>query len=402
MDTSFDDERIHALVRRVFFIEDIVTGTASSRDKLIYKYHGRLMLEDTARAYDQLAADLKPFNITPLFRLEGDRQAVLLVPGVPQLGQSNPRVNLIMFILTVISVLVTGALYNTTEPLPSRIGPAIWAIISTGLPFTISLLAILGAHEFGHYLMGRHHGVNVTLPYFIPLPLVSPVGTMGAFINMKEPPKNRRILLDIGIAGPLAGLIVAIPVLLIGLSLSTVSPLPSGVEDGGMLTIEGNSVLYLASKFLVFGRLLPAPASYGDVSPLLYWLRYFFTARPVPLGGMDVILHPVAWAGWFGILVTALNLIPAGQLDGGHMMYVLFGRKFAERSLPFILIAVVLLGFLWNGWWLWAALIFLLGRSYAEPLDQITPLDNRRRVLAVIALILFLLVFTPVPLSLFG
>jgi membrane-associated protease RseP (regulator of RpoE activity) len=224
----------------------------------------------------------------------------------------------------------------------------------------------------------------------------SPFGTMGAFINMKEHPKNRRQLLDIGIAGPLSGLIVAIPVLLLGLSLSTVSSLPQAMPPGSMM--EGNSLLYLLSKFAVFGQFLPAPETYGGMNPILYWVRYFFTGTPFPFGGLDVQLHPVAFAGWAGILITGLNLIPAGQLDGGHMLYVLFGRRTAQRILPFILVALVGLGFVWSGWWLWAMIIFILGRVYAEPLDQITPLDGRRRFMAGLALILFVLTFTPVPL----
>jgi hypothetical protein len=162
--------------------------------------------------------------------------------------------------------------------------------------------------------------------------------------------------------------------------------------------MEGNSLLYLLAKFAVFHQWLPTPVSFGALPPLLYWVRYFFTGLPFPLGGIDVNLSPVAWAGWAGILVTSLNLVPAGQLDGGHMLYVLFGAKGSRRVLPFILIAMVALGFFWYGWWLWAVLIFFLGRSYAEPLDQITPLDGRRKALAVLALVIFVLVFTPVPL----
>jgi membrane-associated protease RseP (regulator of RpoE activity) len=169
------------------------------------------------------------------------------------------------------------------------------------------------------------------------------------------------------------------------------------------LTLEGNSVLYVLSKYLVFHQWLPSPASFGGIPPLLYYARYFFTGHPLPAGGLDVNLHPIAWAGWAGLLVTALNLIPAGQLDGGHMLYVLLGTRRARQTLPFILVGLILLGFVWSGWWLWAALIFfLVGRSYAEPLDQITPLNPARKALAVLALIIFLLVFTPVPLQSLG
>ncbi|MDZ4158970.1 MAG: site-2 protease family protein, partial [Anaerolineaceae bacterium] len=278
---------------------------------------------------------------------------------------------------------------------------AVVVFIQRGFPFAASIIAILGAQEFGHYLAGRFHGLHVTLPYFIPMPF-SPFGTMGAFINMKGAPKNRRALLDVGIAGPLAGLVVTIPVLLLGLSLSTVEPLPLAPAAGTALQLEGNSLLYLLSKLVVFGRILPEPPSYGGVAPLLYWARYFFTGAPSPLGGIDVLLHPVAWAGWAGILVTGLNLIPAGQLDGGHMLYVLFGRKTSQRILPFILAGLALLGWIaWRGWWLWAVLIYFLGRTHAEPLDQITALDGRRKALAVVALLVFVLTFTPVPLKIF-
>jgi membrane-associated protease RseP (regulator of RpoE activity) len=149
---------------------------------------------------------------------------------------------------------------------------------------------------------------------------------------------------------------------------------------------------------LTFGKWLPQPTSFEGLSPAIYRLRYFFTGSPVPLGGLDVQIHPVAWAGWAGLFVTAINLIPAGQLDGGHILYVLFGKEKAKRIFPFVLGALILLGFVWSGWWLWALLIFFFGRRYAEPLDQITKIDRKRKVLGIIALVLFVLLFIPVPL----
>jgi membrane-associated protease RseP (regulator of RpoE activity) len=268
--------------------------------------------------------------------------------------------------------------------------------IPRGVPFAASMLAILLAHEFGHYLAARYHKTAVSLPYFIPFPF-SPLGTLGAAIRLKEPPKNKRVLLDIGLAGPLAGLIIAIPILILGLSLSDLGTLPLNPDAWSDQILEGNSVLYLALKYLVKGRLLPAPVDYGGVDPILYWVRYFFIGLPLPYGGLDVFMHPLAWSGWAGLLVTALNLIPAGQLDGGHISYVLFGRK-ATKIVPYIIIALVLLGIFWWGWLLWAGLIFFLGRIYAQPLDDITPLDDRRRALAIFGLIVFVLVFTPIPL----
>jgi membrane-associated protease RseP (regulator of RpoE activity) len=395
MDTPQDFQMIDTLVSRVFSIEDITLGTAKSQ--YLVRYRGQLR-GDSETAYDQLAGWLKNYQLTPLFRIEDGRQAVIIVPGMPQPRPSNPMINLGLAVLTLISVLWTGANYNTQGVLPSDPLEYIAAVLQNGWPFALSILAILGSHEFGHYLAGRYHGVHVTLPYFIPFPTV--LGTMGAFINMKERPKNRKVLLDIGVAGPLAGFIVSIPVLLIGLSMSPLSTLR--INPGEMIQMEGNSLVYLFSKFLVFGKFLPEPASFGNLSPILYWLRYFFTSLPTPLGGLDVSLNSVAWAGWGGLLVTALNLIPAGQLDGGHMLYVLVGREGSQKVYPIILVTLIILGAVWTGWWMWAALIFFLGRSYAEPLDQITPLDKRRKALAILALLIFIITFSPVPLTAIG
>ena len=216
--------------------------------------------------------------------------------------------------------------------------------------------------------------------------------------NGKKIPKNKKHLMDIGIAGPLIGLLVAVPVLFIGLSLSTVGPVELDLPEGYVHFLEGNSIFYLMAKYITFGKLLPQPASYGDLSPVLYWLRYFFTGSPAPLGGIDVQIHPVAWAGWAGLFVTAINLIPAGQLDGGHILYTLLGKEKAKRIFPIVLVALVIMGFFWSGWWLWAFLIFFIGRRYAEPMDQITPIDLKRKILGILALIVFVLLFSPVPL----
>lgn len=393
------------LVASEMVVEDVTLGDAKAA--YLVRYRGRLAAEDTAAAYDRLAQRLKPLNVTPLFRNEGQRHAVLLLGGVISPKPSNVWVNIILFALTVASVFLAGAIYTLggvyegpAQVTMRSLQPYLFESLIGGASFTLALLSILLAHEFGHYLAGRYHHTNVTLPYFIPFPFGA-FGTMGAFIQLKEPPKNRRILLDIGIAGPIAGLVVAVPVLLIGLALSNVGEIPRFLTPGQSLQIEGNSILYLLTKWVVFGQLLPAPADYGGLAPWLYWLRYFFTGQPLPLGGSDVLLHPVAWAGWAGLLVTALNLIPAGQLDGGHVIYVLLGKR-ASLLLPVILAVLIGLGFFWPGWWLWAFLIFLLGRLHAEPLDQVTRLDGTRRLVALVGLVIFILVFTPVPLLTVG
>jgi len=388
-----------SLIRPIFRIDDVTWG--DEKGSYLVRFRGEL-LSDPEQAYDRLVTALAPLNVTPLFRQDGDKHAIVLLKGIHRVRPSNPVTNFVLLGLTVISMLIAGTYSVYAGPFTTNIAlvwPHLLPALRLGLAFTVSLLAILLAHEFGHYLAGRFHHSAVTLPYFIPFPL-SPFGTMGAFIQLKEPPRNRRILLDIGIAGPLAGLIVAIPVLFIGLHLSEVSRLPVFLQTGEALSLEGNSILYLLAKFIVFGQWLPDPGNSGVFNPLTYWIRYFFTGQPVPFGGLDVQLHPVAWAGWAGLLITALNLIPAGQLDGGHILYVLIGRK-ARFLLPFILVGLIILGFVWSGWWLWAFLIFFLGRIYAEPLDQITPLDPKRKALAIFSMLLFLLIFPPIPLSYF-
>ncbi len=393
--SKVETDNLTPLVRRVLRIDDTTWGTA--QQGFLVRYRGELYL-DSETAYDQLAEGLQPHDVTPIFRLEDGRQTILLIRGVVRPKPSNPWVNAGLFILTLLSVLFAGALYNYEGPVTGNTLTDIKNIVAnlgTGWPFAVSMLAILTAHEFGHYLAARYHKTAVTLPYFLPFPL-SPFGTMGAFIQLKQPPKNKRILLDIGVAGPLAGLVVAIPVLIIGLYTSEVSKIPLVLPPGQVF--EGNSILYLLLKYIVHGNLLPQPVHFGGISPALYWIRYFFTGMPLPTGGLDVTINSVAWAGWAGLLVTALNLIPVGQLDGGHLIYGLLGVR-ARKIRPFILGGLLLMGLVWSGWWLWAFLIFLMGGVHAEPLDQITPLDQRRKAVAILGLIIFILVFTPVPLA---
>ncbi len=375
------------LVSRVFRIDDVTSE--DPRKGFFLRYRGMLLNDDSAGAYDQLAELLSPYNAMPLFRIEDERQIIYIAPKMPEPKKDNISTNIILFVLTVFSVMLAGA--QPEGAMPNDIAGQLLMLaksIFTGWPFALSLLGILVSHELGHYFMSRHHKTPATLPYFIPFPL-SPLGTMGAAIIMRGVPKNKRVLFDIGVAGPIAGLIVAIPVLFYGLSLSTLGT----IDPNPNRFLEGNSLLYLFAKFVTFGKLLPSPI---DPQGFLYWLRYFFTGGPVPFGGTDVFIHPVAFAGWAGILVTALNLIPAGTLDGGHVIYGLFGDK-ARKAFPFIIGILIVLGLFWSGWWLWAAILFWLGRVHAQPLDQITTLDPPRRLLAYAMIIVFILVFMPVP-----
>jgi membrane-associated protease RseP (regulator of RpoE activity) len=325
--------------------------------------------ESADAAYDELRGRFERHGFTPLVRRdEGGQIDLIATPVLFNPPQSNPWINLALLAATVLSTLWVGAVSEfAAQDLPGTPGLGDLAL---GLPYSLSLMVILGAHELGHYFAARHHGVPVTLPYFIPLPL-PPIGTMGAFIRLKAPIKNKRALLDVGLAGPLAGLAFAIPILLYGLATSPVQALPAGGY-----TLEGNSILYALAKLAVKGQFLPA-------------------------GGQDVFLNQMAWAGWVGLLVTGLNLIPVGQLDGGHVAYTLLGKRAKVLFWP-VIGALLLLSIVGQTlmWGIWVVLLFTLGRIYAVPLDDVTELDGGRRALAILGLATFVLVFVPVPLRL--
>jgi membrane-associated protease RseP (regulator of RpoE activity) len=394
-------------VARIFRVEDVTVGNPK---EWIARYRGYLLNEDTEAAYDQLADAVRPYNITPLFRKEqGGKQVIFLVPSppVPKLS-SRMYINVILFVLTVFSMMLMGVdippeALAAGEPSTLQF---LFRNILSGWPFALSMMGILFTHEMGHYIMCRYYNVPATLPFFIPAPLISPLGTLGAFIAMRGIPKNKRILFDVGVAGPLAGVVIAIPVLFIGLSLSHLGSVGHSAP-GSAGFLEGNSLFYLFSKFVVFGKLLPEPATMNGLSPALYWLRYFFTAQPIPFNGLDVQLNPVALAGWAGLLVTALNLVPVGTLDGGHVAYGLFGEK-ARRIFPFAIGALIAFSFLPSlltfslgafnySWLLWVFILFWLGNVRTQPLDDITPLDGKRRAIGFFMLLLFVLLFTPIP-----
>jgi membrane-associated protease RseP (regulator of RpoE activity) len=392
-------------VSRIFRVEDVTSGGK----ELIARYRGHLIGEDTVAAYDQLADAIRPYGIMPLFRKEGDYQTILLVPTLVIPGRA-PKVwiNVAMFILTVLGVMLTGVDVPASA-VPAN-GSLPWAYLFShileGWPFALAMLGILFTHEMGHYVACRIYKVPATLPYFIPAPFISPLGTLGAFIMMRGIPKNKRVLFDVGVAGPLAGLVVTIPVLFLGLWLSHLGPVGNpGTGTSGFL--EGNSLFYLFAKYVVYGKLLPEPTTLHGLSPVAYWIRYFLTGHPIPFGGLDVQLHSVALAGWAGLLVTALNLVPVGTLDGGHVAYGLFGEK-ARQIFPVAIGVLIALMFLpvfltlsitaFNlSWLLWVFILFWLGNVRTIPLDDITELDTKRRALGFFVLFLFFLIFTPIP-----
>ncbi len=381
-----------SLIARVFHIEDVTTG----EQEYLYRFRGQLLVDSLEAHDERLSAWLQPYGLTPLFRKDREgRQVIFLVHSLPAPQKSNPAVNVLLFVLTLVSVIWVGMQFTDPALIPPGASPAqaFWlALWNGGLPFAASMLGILLAHEFGHYLAARRHKTDATLPYFIPMP-VTILGTLGAVIVWKELPRNKRVLFDVGVAGPLAGLVVAVPVLLYGLSISqlgTVEPTPGGF-------IEGNSILYLLAKFAVFGRF---PAGAGHIRrpaacALLAALLLHRRAGALRRGGC---VHLAGGAGRLGGDSRHRAQPAAGGAAGWrpHHSTPLFGSKL-RYAFPVVIVFLGLMGFFWSGWWLWVVLLFLFGRRSAEPLDQITELDPPRRALAWLMIVIFFLVFTPVP-----
>jgi membrane-associated protease RseP (regulator of RpoE activity) len=274
-------------------------------------------------------------------------------------GSLRP-IHVVLFLTTLFTTTLAGSFQAGVNPLDDL------RLLTRGLPFSATLMGILLVHEMGHFLMSRIHGVAATPPYFIPGPPFL-VGTFGAFIRMRTP-TNRKALFDVGAAGPWAGFLVAIPAVFYGLSLSEVRPLEAS---------SGNLVL-------------------GD-SLVFRWLTRL--ALGVSPADVTILLHPIALAGWFGLFVTFLNLLPVGQLDGGHVIYALIGRRhrWVARVSLLVIVGLAFLG--WQGWVMWAVLVTVLGLDHPPTVDD-TPLDLRRRVAAWLTIGLFAITFMPVPLVL--
>jgi len=314
----------------------------------------------------------------PVERFFERRNAAPPETAVPETAPKRrpPLFPLVLFLCTVLSTLAVGAQFalayaNNQAPFSADFHP--YAVILSdprllllGIPFSFTLLGILLAHELGHYFACRYYGIAASYPYFIPAPTI--IGTMGAFIRIRSPIVNRKALFDVGLAGPVVGFLFAVPALAIAIAYSKLAPAAQ------------------ASSLIVFGdpplvRLLTA------------WLRPGIAAD-------DILLNPVGRAAWVGLFATALNLLPVGQLDGGHILYALASEKHRKVSLGFVLLLVPLGIFFWQGWLLWSVLLLMLGFRHPRLLDRWEPLDRTRRVWALAALVIFLLCFTPSPFAL--
>jgi membrane-associated protease RseP (regulator of RpoE activity) len=275
---------------------------------------------------------------------------------------------LLLFLLTVFTTLWAGAYQAYSGTIR---GPLVFLwehpeMLWKGIPFAGTLLFILVTHEFGHFILSRIHRVPASLPLFIPGPPHF-IGTFGAIIRMRGPILNRRALFDIGVAGPLAGFVVAVVALVIGLFLSTV------VDRTSTFGLQlGEPLLLKFMAWLIIGALPPEA---------------------------DVLLHPIAFAAWFGLFVTSLNLIPIGQLDGGHVAYALWGK--GQRTMAFAVLPLLLmLGFVgWPGWFVWAFMAGMWGLAHPPVLDPQAPLGRGRILVGWIAFAVFVLTFAPIPFS---
>jgi membrane-associated protease RseP (regulator of RpoE activity) len=282
--------------------------------------------------------------------------------------------HVLLLALTIVSTTMAGACHYASfesdfgailqqgfDPVP---------FFANGLWYSVTILVILGCHEMGHYLACRYYDVDASLPFFLPAPLPL-TGTLGAFIRIREPIPSKRMLFDIGIAGPIAGFLLAVPALFIGLSLSRIAAIPPGMNGVSL----GEPLLFQWAAALIWGT---------------------------PAEGYAINMHPVAFAAWFGLLATALNLFPIGQLDGGHISYAVLGRRSSHVTLLMVLMAIALT-FWSRSWLVWTVLmvtmLMLFGRHHPSTADEHVPLDGTRVMLALFALFMFVVCFTPAPIE---
>ncbi len=321
--------------------------------------------DDFEERFDELRRFLVPLNFVPFLRKEKG-EFIISVKKQQERKFRSSKVNLIMLFVTIGTTLIAGmwwwASYDSVEPLFST-----YNLVNGALFFTLPLMTILGIHEMGHYYMARHHGIEASLPFF--LPFAPPLGTIGAFISIREPIPDRKSLLDLGVAGPICGFIVAVPVAILGLYLGGVMDRPLPQDFEGVAWVINYPLIFMA-----LDRILP-----------------FSTGTT---------MHPTAFAGWVGFLVTGLNLLPAGQLDGGHIVRALLGEgaKYASYiAAGFLLIFGILF---YPGWLIFAIfLLFFVGLKHPPPLNELGKLDLKRKGVGIMAMVLLLACFHPIPIG---
>ncbi|MDB6017914.1 MAG: Peptidase [Pedosphaera sp.] len=330
-----------------------------------------MLRESAAAAYQKLKQTLGAQTVPLLQQDDQMGAAILLMPkSVEEATLERPVhvwVNWLLFGLTLLTTTWVGAAQQGVDLLrePGR--------FAVGLPYSLGLLAILGVHELGHFFAARRHGMNVTPPYFIPVPFA--LGTFGAFIKMRSPSEDRRSLFDVAVAGPLAGLAIAIPALLIGLHYSN-------VENSSLHFMNGSAVSTPVGSSILFALL--AKLSLGGA-----------------LAGGDMLrLSPLAFAGWLGLIITALNLLPIGQLDGGHIARAMFGNRIGRIISNVALWTLFLLALLkFPGLMVWALIVFFIAGRSTPPLNDLTPISPAQRYLGYLTFLILALIIIPLPAS---
>lgn len=283
--------------------------------------------------------------------------------SLQQFLKSIPKIHWILFIATGFTTVTAGAMQQGVIPWETP-----WQIYK-GLPFALTLLIILLCHEMGHYFMARYHNLDVSLPYFLPAPPIPfLIGTLGAFIRIRSPILNKPSLMDVGAAGPLSGILITLPLLVLGLQLSDIHVVSGAGQMPGI--VLGESILFKIICWLTVGSL---PDNY------------------------NIVMHPIAFAGWIGLLVTNINLIPVGQLDGGHVSYALFGNNSQQISKVFYILLIIFGLFSWYGWLVWVVLLAIMGFNHPTPLQYWVPLDEKRRRIGYLTIAVFILTFMPEP-----
>ena len=327
----------------------------------------RIDEETLEEKFESLRLTLLQKQYIPMIKKEHGEFVIYVVKKPQQKKQKPIWVNIILLIATVFTTTLAGSLQWVDIDQVDWMNIISFPYLLNGfIFFSIPLLLILGVHEMGHYFVSKKHHVDASLPYFIPLPPPFLLGTFGALISTREPIPNRKALIDIGAAGPLCGFLVAIPVSLIGFYLMQQNPIPVTSSEGSLI-------------------LLPPL--------LLQWMQSLFSIPDTYL------IHPTLFAGWVGIFLTAVNLLPTGQLDGGHVARAILKEK--HRYLSWIVIFVLAaLSFFYTGWLFFAIIILLfIGTQHQPPLNEITPLDTKRKLLGLVILIIFILSFAPIPFS---
>jgi len=345
------NERVIEFLNTKMSVEDIADSS------VMVKVKGKIHLP-IQKTIGEIKEYFLHTEYTPLFSEENGQHTVQF--GIYRKPDTKPKywLNIILFFATILSTIFAGSFNSGGNPFENV------SDLLLGIPFSLSIMAILTCHELGHYFVSRREGMITTLPYFIPVPFHF-LGTFGAVIRMKSIVPSRKSLLKVGMSGPIAGFLVALPICIIGIYLSEISAAP---ETEGVLRL-GDSLL-----FWIFARII-----HPSIPP-----------------GHDIFLHPVAFAGWLGLFVTSMNLIPIGQLDGGHVTFSLFLKKRRHLYIP-IFGAVIALGLLWFGWYFWLLVAFFIARRDPIIQDTLTPLSTRERLYAVIPLVILILTFVPQP-----